>query len=131
MRMHSINPQARNILEHIISKIPETGHLKLEKPSIAIMPLSVEWIGNRTLSISHFYIQNGDLMRDPEVTFYKSGNSYFPATYQQDNLGLYQEAILFDEQGTPERFNPKLQKSLVEFVDSWFENIVWQFDIKI
>ena len=51
--------------------------------------------GLPTVSVAHYYTQNGDLMRDPEMVFEVGPDGAFhPVSYQQDNLGIYQEAAL-------------------------------------
>ena len=53
--------------------------------------LNIEWIGSTRLALSHTYIQNGDLMRDPEIVFEvnSSAMTVSPVEYQNDSLGLY------------------------------------------
>jgi len=59
----------------------------------------MERIGGGEISIAHYYEQNGDLMRDPEMTFAVDNKkqTLTPLTYTQDNMGLYQD--VYDDNG--------------------------------
>ena len=63
------------------------------------MPLHVEVIGRRPgatlLSIMHTYVQNGDVMRDPdvEVEVVPGSEEWLPVSYRQDGLGIFQQAV--------------------------------------
>jgi len=79
------------------------GYIRLENPGY--MPLVIEYVGTGPrglplISVAHYYTQNGDAMRDPEITFEinlltlrdATIAKFLPVTYQQDAVGLYQEA---------------------------------------
>jgi len=83
------------------------------------MPLSIERIGHNIYSIAHYYEQNGDLMRDPEMTIkIIPGYSVEALTYQQDNLGIYQEVY-----PAPGKYYPKLKTELNNFLKIWLCNL--------
>jgi hypothetical protein len=85
------------------------------------------------LSVCHYYEQNGDLMRDPEVVFLRrelknplSGKSvtyFFPTSFQQDNLGIYQELVRFDDKGKFSGLADTQQNQCTKFCNTWMENI--------
>ena len=91
------------------------------------MRLVIEWIGTGPyetdlVSVAHYYTQNGDAMRDPEIVFIVSKLGFWtPMTFQQDNLGLYQEAVTI-RNGS---FFTKtaLIRDLQEFARMWDSNI--------
>lgn len=92
-----------------------------------MMPLHVEWISADTVSISHTYTQNGDLMHDPEMTFLidRDKGTMEAASYQQDSLGIYQN--VYPEPG---RWVPELRKDLNNFTQQWLKNISEQNYVK-
>ena len=55
------------------------------------MPLVIERIGDNEYSIAHYFVQNGDMMRDPEITFrIDDKNKWLDVlTYQLDSMGIY------------------------------------------
>ena len=62
-----------------------------------MMPLHLEWIDTDVIAVSHTYVQNGDLMRDPEMTFRvdREKGTLEPLTFQQDGSIQLSEPIPF------------------------------------
>ena len=52
--------------------------------------LVLETIGENEYSIAHYYTQNGDRMRDPEITFMLDDTQrcIYALSYTQDNMGI-------------------------------------------
>ena len=59
---------------------------------LIIEDISIGYNGTH-YSIVHYYEQNGDLMRDPEITFKidRENKSITATSYQMDSLGLYED----------------------------------------
>jgi hypothetical protein len=104
-------------------------HVKLvSKP---FMDLSVDNLGAGThnelpvfrISMAHNFIQNGDLMADPdmEIRIYPYAGFVESLTYQQDSLGIYQ--VVYPEPG---KEYPKLKKDLNRFLNQWLSNLIEQ-----
>ena len=75
------------------------------------------------VSVAHYYSQNGDAMRDPEMVFEVDGAGQFhPVSFQQDNLGLYHEAVFVDDAGRV-MVRPRLVKHLASFARVWDKNL--------
>lgn len=87
----------------------------------AFMPLSMDYLGENRISISHTYLQNGDLMADPDMEFvFDLENKALSArTFQQDGIGLYQ--TVENQQGEVD--NLDLERQLNSFTRQWFDNI--------
>ncbi len=110
-----------------IETLKEKG-IKIEnKP---YMPLVIEWIGSgpyetELVSVAHYYTQNGDAMRDPEIVFSLSKLGYWmPMSFLQDNLGLYQEAVTIRDDSF--FFKAALIRDLQEFAKTWDRNLAEQ-----
>ena len=115
-------------------------HIAIDNPSY--MRLVIEGIGcspdgRQLVSVAHYYEQNGDLMRDPEMVFlvdlehakFKGQDGWFPVSFQQDGgFALYQEALIFDGSRVLKR--PKLFKDLKSFARTWNKNIGEQGFVK-
>jgi hypothetical protein len=90
-------------------------------------PLVIEWVGSgpystELVSVAHYYMQNGDAMRDPEIVFSVSKLGFWvPMTFQQDNLGLYQEAVTIRDGAFFVKF--ALIRDLQEFARMWDRNL--------
>lgn len=93
------------------------------------MPLTIEIIEERQISICHYGEQNGDLMRDPEMVFWKDDvGEYYPFYYRNDYVG-FEQFIGEIVEGKLVVENINEQESQVEFVDIWMKNIKYQQEI--
>lgn len=144
--MYSINKQATKIFTALLDKLQDKDYLKLHSESF--MPLTIEKIatGIETpfgkaflISLVHYYEQNGDLMRDPEMVFivvdkrqYPKDFEYlfiYPQMYQQDSLGIYEESVCM-EAGRLATFIARWQQAHAVFADQWLYNIKIQGFLK-
>src|SRR5215217_3432572 len=93
-------------------------HLRLECKGYMALVIEVIGPGPRGLpavSVAHYYTQDGDAMRDPEIVFEVGPDGAFhPVSYQQDSLGIYQEAAFADDAGRV-LVRPRLVKELAGF----------------
>ena len=90
------------------------------------MPLVIERLGDNQYSLTHYYIQNGDLMKDPDMEVrIVPGFSVEAMTYQQDNMGIYQEVY-----PAPGKYSPYLKKELNSFLKLWLDNLKKQGFVK-
>lgn len=127
--MKAIDQNAAAILNRLTQELKVVGdHQRFDHFPGVFMAACVEYIHETdwgpVFSVAHYYEQCGDLMRDPEMTFLRSADGrYYPLSFQQDNLGLYQESVLFGEDGNPAKFFPKLQQDQVSFAGQWLCNI--------
>lgn len=126
--MIKINKQAKSVMNKLTLDLNEPGdHKEIDNASGAFMSVHVEHIGTCNLghifSVAHYYEQNGDLMKDPDMVFLRGEDGeYYPTEFQQDNLCIYQRAVEF-EGGTIKGFSPKLQKDMSVFAGTWMKNI--------
>ena len=97
------------------------------------MPLSIERIGqsgdgNPLIAMSHTAVQNGDLMRDPEVVFeLVTPTLAEPISYRQDYLGgAVREVYTYDQAGRRVGFRPQEKADLCRFCSVWFRNLAEQ-----
>ena len=95
------------------------------------MPLSIEKLysdnGLPVYGMMHWTTQNGDLMRDPDMTFRvdHTAGTVEPLTFQNDFMGMYQE--VYTDGGN--RYRPRLRTDLDKFLWQWLKNIKdQQFD---
>lgn len=105
-------------------ELPDHGWKKVEHEPY--LPLSTERHGDY-IHLSHTFIQEGDLMRDPEVTvlFNTELRAATAIDYTNHPLGIYQVVR------TAEWVNEKEERDLNKFLLTWLKNIKQQgFDIK-
>ncbi len=125
MEMKGLNQNAKVVFEMLLSKLKE-GYLKLDSGH-GFMPVIVEHIGEisgygKWYSVAHYGELNGDLMRDPDVTFVEKDGAYYPISFRNDYLGIDQEVFTYaDDQVTT--INYELQHELTDFANGWMRNI--------
>lgn len=127
--MHYLEKTAAKVFRTLVADLQNPGDARvIDNTDGTFMPVHVEIIDRSQygphVSIAHYYKQNGDLMKDPEMTFLASlKGSVLPMTFEQDGgLPICQVAMEIDENGTIRR-NEKLQNSLVSFANMWMKNI--------
>ena len=115
-------PKAHENYKSLLALAPqiineEKDYMRFE--SEPFMPLTIEKIGSGRIAMAHHFIQNGDVMADPDMEFELDvkNECLFARTYQQDSLAYYQTAE------TDEGINVNLAKELDDFAKTWFKNI--------
>ncbi len=138
--MRTVSKQAAKTLATLITaaeaNTAKPGYLKLDNSQGAFMPVTVERVGDETntelWSVAHYYTQNGDAMRDPEIVYAvpvvngsRLFNYAYPVEFTQDGMPAswaYQRLVEF-EGGKPVRFTPGRQASAATFTTTWMRNI--------
>lgn len=96
------------------------------------MPLTVEVVqafanGAYEVSVCHYGEQNGDAMRDPEMTFFvTTAGAWQPLYYRNDYVGVEHWCASVSPEGVAVVTNAKLERELVEFARLWDANIKQQ-----
>ena len=138
--MKTLNIESTKIFCLLLDKLNGKQHLKIENEPF--MPLTIENIGDAyngeaTLySLSHYYVQLGDLMADPEVCFIvvdhrgEQTEAYgevqiTPYSFKQANMGIDEESLTFNENGVVKSCDHDMQHEHAEFANQWLANI-WQ-----
>lgn len=155
--MKQVNKEAKKVIAAIIDKMTDTdNNLKIDinGPDSGIMPIVVErlegdihtpWGAGTIYSFAHYYEQEGDLMRDPEICFlivdnrkaYEDkgadpldGFGVWPQQFQQDGIfARYQELITI-ENGAATKCMKGAQSDVAIFAGQWMNNVKWQQQIR-
>jgi hypothetical protein len=128
-------PAMQKIINKIVKKYLDIGldetvlttymttevHLHLDMPPF--QPLVIERIGNRHISVVHYFEQNGDLVPDPDIVFYIDEDGWYPVEFQ--NQLKYQRLAKFDDNGNLVVEN-KQQRDVASFCATWAKNIIYQ-----
>jgi len=130
--MKKLSPRARKVMDQLTKGLKKLeDHITIDNSPGTFMAVHVEHIGNCNqgpmFSVTHYYKQNGDLMKDPDMVFIKGNdNEYYPIEFQQDNIAFYSCAVRFNEKGVITKYHPLVQKDMVAFADNWMVNIMMQ-----
>jgi hypothetical protein len=102
-----------------------TRYLRLENPPF--MRLVIEVIGGPypngayEVSVAHYSEQNGDAMRDPEITFLvvpaEQGTTWTPITFENSYMGTYQVVAVVNADGALQVRQPRQMQELREFAN--------------
>lgn len=112
--------------------INEAGQLQfkdaVKMKSGAYMDLNIDVLGtdkdgNITFAMAHNYIQNGDVMADPDmqIRIIPVMYSIEALTYQLGSMGIFQQVY-----PKPGKVYPKLKKELNSFLEKWLINLMQQ-----
>ncbi len=102
-----------------------TRYLRLENPPF--MRLVIEVIGGPypngayEVSVAHYAEQNGDAMRDPEITFLvapaEQGTTWTPLTFENSYMGTYQVVAVVNADGALQVRQPRQMQELRELAN--------------
>src|SRR5690554_5281459 len=71
--MRPVNKKTSHTFEKLITLAEgNEGYIKLDNAPGVFMPLSVEKIAPNTYAFAHYYEQNSDMMRYPEILLWRS-----------------------------------------------------------
>jgi len=124
------------VYERIYRKLLELGVIDLinnraenaKSESEGFMDLSFDLIEIKdhavTISLAHNFIQNGDVMADPDmmIDVYRATEMAEALTFQQDSTGTFQRVHSIDGKTV----NLYLKTSLNRFLETWMKNAVAQ-----
>ena len=126
--MRAINQQAKKVMDVLTEDIEGMdGHRTIDNTKGTFMPVHIERVNECGLgsifSVAHYYEQNGDLMRNPDMEFIKDGDGeYYPISFWQGAPSIRDEAVRWRE-GEIVEVTPKVQAKLVTFANMWMKNI--------
>ena len=129
MQLRKVNKEARAVLDKLTFGLIEPGAYRKIDNNPPFMPVNVSFLWSidqgDIYSISHTYIQNGDVMNDPEMEFLRSleePHEYYPLSYRQDGLGIYQPSVIIED-GSIKGYRKALQRDQAVFAGKWMKNI--------
>ena len=131
----------KNIHELIFAKLEKLGITSIEgdaaksviDPDGGMMDLNYDHLVCRKLdlgnyvsydiALAHNYIQNGDVMADPdmEIRIYPEIKYAEALTYQLDGLGIFQR--VYPEPG---KVCPRINREFNQFLNQWLKNCIDQ-----
>jgi hypothetical protein len=129
-----LNRKAEAIFKKIIDGVTPDSVKKIGEPSgpkNCIMQVVVEKIYHeneygKVYSVGHYFIQNGDRMSDPEMTFLVNDDDgrVYPLSFEQHGFfARYEEGVLFNEDGTYKGKYSKRHNDHKNFANGWMTNI--------
>ena len=123
-RNNVVDVTASGNYDHLVASFPaimrkDFYYMRYEKGERSgYEPFTLEWVGDNVLSIAHTYVQNGDLMDDPEIRLLVDveNGQVQPISYSNSGLGIYKEYVAGDANS---RDCNSLVTTLLNNVDSY------------
>lgn len=122
----------KNLYNRLYDNLNKIGVLDVKEyakfKAPGFMDLNIDVLSETTttkvIAMAHNYVQNGDLMADPdmEIRINKVDQTAEALTFQQDGVGLYQR--VYDAQGR--LTSPGVKMALNNFLDVWTHNLIEQ-----
>ena len=116
--------------------LKKNGYLKYKAPSNAIMDLNSDFLrternGNYIIALSHYYIENGDAIADPDMEL-RINETYTPTiealTFQ--NKYTYQKVYIKKGKGEGTLINLRLKREFNKFLETWLTNLA-EYEYKL
>jgi hypothetical protein len=126
-KMKPVNKESKQVIEKLVSMMKD-GYLKLDNSGGVYMPVVVEQLSGNQVSFAHYGEQNGDLMADPEMIFWKHKGEWFPVYYLNHWAGAEIWSVQF-QNDEPVKINKALQRDQADFANLWMMNIKEQQEL--
>ena len=125
--MKHVSLSAKRTLDLLTRDLLRLGDAGRAENNPSFMAVEVERVmesqAGPIFSIAHYYQQNGDLMRDPEMEFLLGADGqYYPLSFWQDAPTIRQEAVDWSN-GSIAGIRSKMQSQLAAFANTWLRNI--------
>lgn len=127
--MRHLDKRATKIMNEITKGMEGISARKIDNtPGFMALCIEVICTTPHQISLAHYYIQEGDMMRDPDVVFWKKGDDYYPMSFRQDPL--FDHTYVRFEGGLV-HVNEKAQHDLTNFSNQWLRNVADQQNITL
>lgn len=125
--MSHLNKTASLTIEALWLATENEQCVDLDRPGY--MHLHAERLPDDQIAVSHTFEQNGDLMRDPEIVFYRQSEGiFFCVECTQDATGSYTKCVVMNGQRIEGTY-PYALRSVTELANILGKNIPQQFPI--
>lgn len=127
MKIPQITASASRVLEAFWLATADDASLDIDQPSY--LHLHAERIARSVLAVSHTFEQNGDLMRDPEIVFFRAAPGlFYVLECTQDPAGSYTLCAERDASGTRiAKLSARAMRDVGQLATMWMRNLPVQF----
>jgi len=130
-----LSPPATAVMDTLTGGMSVSDHKKIDNAEGTFMSLHVECIGECNLgpifSLSYYYTQHDNPMRDTEMLFIKAEDGgYYPSELWQDAVNSHNVGVLIED-GKAVSIDETEQADLTVFAEVWLKNIRVQQEIEV
>jgi hypothetical protein len=123
--MKTLSKQASKIMDAMVSQLGEKSHVTIDNCKGTFMAAHIERLYDTDkgtiYSVTHYYEQNGDMMRDPDMEFLHMNGFWIPITFQMSAPPICEESMW--QEGATWKLRPKKQAEHARFANAWMKNI--------
>jgi hypothetical protein len=120
--MRTLSRAAGEVLDAVSQDLEVGAGRKIDNSGGTYMAVHVDRLGPSTVSLAHYYEQNGDLVCDPDGVFVRTDAGWLPVALQLCT-GHCVRAIELGEDDRPVGVRPRALRELIEFTSMWLRNI--------
>ena len=129
--MRPLNRRLAAILDSLTEGLSdERCHRKLDNAPGSFLPAVIEKVGPERFSVAHYFVQNGDLVPDPDLEFVRQDGAWYPVALTQI-YGLFTLAATTDEQGRIVSCKRAAYNDLRRFAATFLTNVERQQGIDV
>lgn len=128
--MKPVSKSAALVLNALTAGLKPGESRKVDTTNGVYMAVSVEHLYDNHFAVAHYYRQNGDMVPDPDMEFYRTETGEWLPVNCTMATGYFTQAIRFGADGKPEGFYPRALRELASFASMWMKNIKSQQDLK-
>jgi len=120
--MRTISQAAVKTLEVLTQNLKAGQARKIDLTDGTFMAVHVEHLTENTFSVAHYFLQNGDLCADPDMTFHRTADGAWMPTSITQWAG-FRPAMTFNSDGSIKGFYTGTYNDCLSFASMWMRNI--------
>ena len=130
--MKHLNKRATRVMRVLTRQLTQLGQSQvIDNAPGAFMAVHVERVAAKEpgpiFSVTHYYEQNGDLMRDPDMEFIRGRDGeYYPVSFWQDAAPTVRHEAVEWAGDRIREYRRRMQAALAAFANQWLANIEQQ-----
>ena len=110
--------------KHAIDLTRTEAYMRLEQDGYD--RLVIENIGHNRIAVAHYYTQNGDAIKDPEIVFFVGYETWVAIEVTQVLTGISELARLNEDSTAVTHLAARRQADTGAFAETWAKNITGQ-----
>lgn len=129
--MRPLNRRLAAILDRLTAGLSDDCcHKKIDNAPGSFLPAVIEKIGPERFSVAHYFVQNGDLVPDPDLELVRQDGAWYPVALTQI-YGLFTLAATTDEHGRIVSCKRAAYNDLRRFAATFLTNVERQQGIQV
>ena len=120
--MRPISQTASKVLDALTAGLEVGDARTIGEKDGAFMQVHVNRLSENTFSVAHYFVQNGDMVPDPDMVFLHQDGKWFPVSFQSWS-GYQQPSLVLDPSEKIVSWYPRNYRESASFTTMWMTNI--------